>query len=69
MKARVEYQAGNEQSDYKAGALTIHCTDVESSFELGLLFAQLSASGKEAVYLKDQNHVAIRIPVIDRKVP
>lgn len=66
MKATVTYQAGNEQRDYGKGALTIHCSDVPSAFELGVLFSKLSADGKEIVHSVNSLDVFIRIPLTDR---
>lgn len=66
MKTRLEFQTGSQQSDYKDGALTLHCSDVESAFSLGLLFSDLSAAGKEVVYSIDSGKVFIRIPLTNR---
>lgn len=66
MKVHAEYQKGNEQSDYKDGALTLYATDLDSAFALGRLISSLISDGKPVVHGGGNGSgVFIRIPLVD----
>ena len=66
MKIRIEYSKDQStQSDYKAGALTIHADDTEAAFYLGEIFGKMVKDDKEVVCSYGSNNVFVRVPLIE----
>lgn len=66
MEVSIQYEDESSQGDFKNGAITIHCSDPNSTFELGQMFERLWQKDKQVVSGKNHGGVFIRIPLTNK---